>query len=156
MRPFLLFLTAISLLAGGCGDDGPTTPDQPQDVRLGDETIGAAGGTLEGEGFQLTVPEGAFDTDYELTLYLSSNDHGFGDDRLTKVYAVDGFPLFNLEPLWVSLEMESTPMDSALMALGRESLDPTTGNSEYTYNYYPAGESLSYLVCVLPAAGEEG
>lgn len=155
MRPLLLLITAISLLVGGCGDDGPTTPDQPQDVSVADATIGASGGTLESEGFQLVVPAGAFDEDHEMTLYLSTSDHPFAEEILTKFYAVEGLPLFNLEPLRVILQTERAPTDSATLIVGYDSLDPTTGNTEYTYDYHSAEDSLGHLVCQIPASGAE-
>ena len=156
MKCLFLLLAVLPLSLSGCTDNPPTTPDEQDDTLLGSATIGSDGGTLEGDGFVLSIPAGALDSSHDLKLYLSSEAGPSDADPLTPVYAIEGFPeVFHL-PLRLSLEAEEAPTDSALLLLGADALDPTTGVAEWVYDHYPTVDSLGHLVCLLPAAGEKG
>lgn len=150
MRLLCLLLAVIPLFLNGCGESGPADPDVPVDQLVSSAIIGPDGGTLEGGGLVLTVPQGALDSDHDLNLYLSSESGPQDADVLTRIYAVEGFPaLFHL-PLRLSIEAGSAPTDSALLALGADAVDPSTGSAEIVYQYYPTRDSSGCFVCMLP------
>lgn len=78
---FLLCVT-IALTLASC-DDKSSGPDQPDATLLASAIIGADGGELSYEGFELTVPAGAIAAPASIDLYESTEDAGFGDDMIS-------------------------------------------------------------------------
>ena len=134
MRPLvplaLASLAAFAFFAACGGDDGDTAPTTAEDVApdlvaaLGVpatlhsepavETFGPDGGTLDlADGATLTVPEGAFDEDTELTVAIIDLDYG-EDVESARVYRVSpagGLPVLRAPLLLETAEVVELPQD---------------------------------------------
>ena len=56
-------------------------------------TIGPAGGTLARDGFELTIPPGAFPAATDLEILVSSEESWFGDSTPRMTYRITGLPV---------------------------------------------------------------
>ena len=71
------YFTVLILLVIGCSkdDDKVNQPDdnEPPPVTSASETIGSEGGTIALDSITITIPVGAFSTNYDLSLAVESN-----------------------------------------------------------------------------------
>jgi len=84
------------------GDDAP----ERDCLALAD--IGPEGGTMQGDGFQLTVPAAAFNQTTPLRLYKSTVDKPFGADTAAPVFRVRGIPRNTSKPLTLRIKPDKT------------------------------------------------
>jgi hypothetical protein len=157
MKKSLLIIIALLLSIYGCSDDtGTNTGDvvEDEEVLLAVDTIGTGGGTFDAGVFQLLIPPGAFDSDTELMLYESSEEHGFGDNCISDFVRLLGLPEGFAESLTVRLEYEGTPGSDVLVGVAQMAtfLDDDYDTSEaLAFDFYSATESAGYLEAVIPA-----
>ncbi|MBN2000541.1 hypothetical protein JW935_23535 [candidate division KSB1 bacterium] len=71
---FLLYL-AFSSLFLSCKKDNPVQPQEQIDEKLATKTIDATGGSISTDNYILTVPPGAFDGAFQLSLSLLASNH---------------------------------------------------------------------------------
>ncbi|MCK4413754.1 MAG: hypothetical protein KAY32_09435 [Candidatus Eisenbacteria sp.] len=165
-RALLLAIICVSALLAGCDDTStePESGDSPADdyTLQASATIGSGGGVVESEGFGLTVPGGAFDSETEIKLYVSSDDDPFEEYGFSKTYRVDGLPEECSEPLAVRIQYDGTLEDSTFLAVGEEAMVAATGETDHFYQFFSAADSDGYLHCEMPAwsggkgAGKQG
>lgn len=124
------------LALAACGGDSGTTPDAG-DTPIAEESIGAAGGVLAGEGFTLTVPPGAFDGSADLALYHVADDSPFADQDIPGHFRIEGLPADYADTLHVSVELPAVLRDGASsVALGWDGWKPSPGiNDRFWCNH---------------------
>ncbi|MCP4581682.1 MAG: hypothetical protein GY839_08665 [candidate division Zixibacteria bacterium] len=152
MKSIAIILSSISmLLLLTCGgDDNPTEPDDGYDL-VGSETIGPDGGTFEVGKFTLTVPEGAFGADIELSLYVSDTDRPMGEYAVSKTYRIEGLPDEYSEPLHLRIKYDGTLEELSFIAFGEVKNLIGIEGLDYIYDLLEAADSSGYLVGDLPA-----
>ena len=150
MRPTgcILFLALLALCS--CSGDGDTGTGDAQDLPVASAGIGTRGGTLETEGFLLTVPPGAFADSVTLNLYMPDDDQAFQDLPVTPTYKVAGLPDEFSKPLSFALEAGREVEDSVAVAVVTD-ISPICGDEEQAvYNIVGAKDSLGHIVFELP------
>jgi hypothetical protein len=152
-----LLLLAVLALVIGCTEEDSTAPETGDDYTLeGTETIGPAGGTFAIEDFSLTVPAGAFDADYDLELYASSEDQPFGESSISRTFRVVGLPGLYYQPLHTSIGYEGALSEGAYVAVGEEVFAPSLAGLTAAYHLFSAEDSSGYLICDLPVRDATG
>jgi hypothetical protein len=87
--PFLM----IALLSCSQSSDPVENPPPTDPFELiAEESIGVEGGTLEAEGFELTIPAGAFESTQTLEVFVNDTEIPLSDHAVTAYYRVDGLP----------------------------------------------------------------
>jgi len=132
-----------------------TYPEESVGTVLASTTIGPEGGTLSTDEFILTVPEGAFISDFNLTLYQFTEDLSYNEDANSAIFALEGMPDDFAIPIRLALKYTDDLSDQSFIALGGRTFIPELSNFEYLPFLYEATDSLGYLVTTLPA-GESG
>lgn len=141
MKRTVLIFALLILTISGCGGDSGTNPQSEEDIPLAADTIGAAGGTLISDEFELEVPAGAFDADAELKLYESSEDHGFGDNCISRFFRLEGLPETFNDTLTVRIDFEGSVSESTYVGAGEkitfyeDGIEPADG---FIYSFYLA------------------
>ena len=151
MKKAISFLLAIILLFLSCNEKEPTAPteDQPTEV-LAEATIGPSGGELQTDDFVIRVPQGAFDSENQLSLTIDSEVTPPSTNLLKHVYALEGIPTIYHKTIKVIIKLDSATEDTIALAIGHDYKDPTTGISELCHKYFSAIDSSNYLICDLP------
>ena len=151
MRKLNSFLIVIILFTMSCKEKEPTAPteDQPTEV-LAEVTIGPSGGELQTDDFVIRVPQGAFDSENQLSLTIDSEVTPPSTNLLKHVYALEGIPTIYYKTIKVIIKLDSATEDTIALAIGHDYKDPTTGISELCHKYFSAIDSSNYLICDLP------
>ncbi len=148
-----LLLSALLALVISCTEKDSTSPEPGDDYTFeGSETIGPGGGTFEIEDFSLSVPAGAFDADYELELYASSEDQPFDESQVTRTFRLEGLPAEYSQPLRVSIKYEGDLIDESFVGQGEWAFDAVSGDTAVVYRLHAATDSSGHLVCEWPAS----
>ena len=124
----------------------------PTEILQATETVGNQGGTIGTDDFILTIPAGAFDSDYELQLYVDYGGYDFGESGVSPVFRVDDLPAEWELPLEVSIAYNGTLAGESYIAVGGETT-VDTWDSSYTdvgFSLYPAEEASGFLTCEIP------
>lgn len=140
---YALLLSAAIVLMLSCNDNKPSEPNQPNDTLLVSATIGAGGGALSHEGFELMVPAGAFATSASLKLYESEDDAGFGDHVISPLYRIDGLPETFAESLHVRIACTGAPSEESFALFGDI-------NDDAGISLLPATDSSGTMLVVIP------
>jgi hypothetical protein len=152
MRQLCVFsLVFVLCLLLGCSEDSPTGLDDDSAYTLEEsETLGAEGGTIETDDFSLTVPAGAFDGNYTLELFASSEDRPFDQDQVTRAFRLKGLPDEFSVPLEITIKYEGTLSDTSFIALGARFFDYVEGDSATVFSLHPASDSSGFLLGGIP------
>ena len=112
--PLLLILLSCSPATEPEGGD---PPDEEFEL-VGQAEIGPAGGTLSGEGIELTFATGALDDSYDLELRRkATGTTPFDGLDATPYFSIEGLPETGFVPFHASLEFEGEPGDNPMVAL---------------------------------------
>jgi len=149
MRLLLCALCNFCLLVLlSCSPDGPAEPDNNQGKPLATVSIGPAGGALETDQFELTVPEGAFANTIALSLYADTINL---EGAITDAFRVEGFPNTFSESLRISIKHTGTESGTShYIAAGTEAFDISADNYQPALRMFQAGDSSGSLMAEIP------
>ncbi|MBK7104843.1 MAG: hypothetical protein IPH62_06135 [Ignavibacteriae bacterium] len=139
----LLLLTFLS-----CSED-PSSPkeEKPKDA----VTVGVNGGTVEKGDFKITIPPGAFDNDYNISVSEVEDDGAFGENSSTPIYKISGIPQTYSEPLLLSVKKNDSSTDEQLLAVGYY----YWYTDNVTYSFFESYDSNGYINSKLPLLDNE-
>jgi len=147
-------LLPLAMLLSCSGSEDTVTPPSPP---LAQETIGPSGGNISAEGFQLTVPAGAFDEDVELT--LREGDEDFPEDGgawATGQYLLEGLPAVFHEPLELVLDVTSEGDGEPLVLLGETVFVRSLQEEDLAWQPLEAEHARGALTVTLEPAEDAG
>ena len=158
---FYILLTAeliICFIIACSGQSSSIGPSGENPVEaLVTETIGTEGGTVEADGFLLTVPQGAFDDVNELSVYKDTTHTAFKVSGVAGPFQIEGLPDTFNKTLRLALAYRGTLSDESYIATGALVIDDVTGDSAFVYQTISAEDSSNHLVCMLePRTGQNG
>ncbi len=113
------------------------------------QIIGPMGGVVELDNFSMNIPEGAFDSDFELKLF-EKDANEWDNDNVSKIIGVDGLPLKINFPLNIAIVPVEQLTDESYITIGQDYELPFTNTSEIVYNFMETKDSLGILKCELP------
>ncbi|MBN1894683.1 hypothetical protein JW906_09315, partial [bacterium] len=152
-KSIILFLWLLAALS--CSKKNPASPGGSTDTPLASQSIGPSGGTLESDGFILTVPQGALDSETALSLYAVSSPSS-GENAVTPVFRIEGLPDDYAKPLRMALRFTGALKNESFIGLGRMGADPVAGDSSMVYEMLAAADSSGFLVGHLAVPGADG
>jgi len=148
-----LFICFIIACSGRSSSTGPSGENSIE--ALVTETIGTEGGTVQTDGFLLTIPQGAFDSSNEISVYSDTTEVSSDPNAVTKEYEVEGLPDNYNRGLRLALAYEGTLEDESYIEYGFWTEDVVTGDTTLIYNLLSVQDSSGYLVCILePKTGQ--
>jgi hypothetical protein len=153
MKRIALLLALLCIVLSSCGGDSGTSPGDGEENPLAADTVGTEGGTIAADGFELTVPPGAFSSRVELALYESDEDHGLGDECMSRFYRLEGLPAEFGDSLMVRIDYDGALSGSTYVVTGREVVfyaDDMEPVEDFLYSFHPATESAGSLRARIP------
>ncbi|MCB9259102.1 MAG: T9SS type A sorting domain-containing protein [Ignavibacteriales bacterium] len=117
------------------------------------ETIGIAGGTVGNDDFKISIPAGAFDGNYNISLIKIEEDGAFGENTVTPSFKVSGVPKSYTKPLRVAAKYSGELSGLSFLKVGEMVFDPIIQDSKLFNNLNKAKDSLGYLVGEIPNDG---
>ncbi len=132
-----------------------TYPEDSDKTLLASTILGPGGGTLSTDEFILTIPQGAFSSDVELTLYESPRSLTYHKNANTTIFALAGLPDDFALPLRLCIKVTGNLSDEHFIAKGEEVFIPDLMDYEYLPFFYETSDSAGFLVTTLPA-GDSG
>ena len=140
----VLFFVTLS-----CSDN-PSSPEKEKQVDV--VTIGVEGGTIEKDNFKLTVPAGAFNGNYNISVSEVEDDGAFGGNTVSASYKIGGIPSNYSTPLKVSINyLNDSLSNNHLLAIGQNYFDTDIIN----YTFLESSDSTGYVVAELPVPDNE-
>lgn len=116
----------------------------PTDV-LSSLIVDSDGGVLETEGFSLTVPAGAFNSETEIKIYTEQENH-FKSQNISPIYKIEGLPGEMNDPVQFKIKPSKDPDSTTFMALGTAMDFVTKDDPEFVFLLYPSTESNGDLI----------
>jgi hypothetical protein len=113
-------------------------------------TIGPEGGTVGNEDIQVTIPNGAFNDNSEISIYDAADYGAFGENSVSKPYKITGLPNDFMKPIKIIMKYTGDLSENSYLALGTKTLDANNNDSSIVYSLYSAIDSLGYLISELP------
>ena len=141
----LFFLTCMS------GSSPGIFSTEEEEEELATAIIGPAGGDLVSDELILTVPDGAFDTDTNLTLYTTSAEGPFSESSVTATYRIDGLPESFSKALVIGVQYEGELTDRSVLGIGEPVFFPETDSLAVVYDLITAVDSSGFLWGSIPA-----
>ena len=145
-----VLIISIFVAIMACTGSHSTAPSGYNEIEpLVTITIGTEGGTVETDGFLLTIPQGAFDDSNEISVYSDTAYSEFGSGRATKPYQIQGLPETYDKPLRLALAYEGTLSNKTCIAYSimmEDVLEVDTTTFTFLLN---AQDSSNYLICYL-------
>lgn len=146
-----LFLGLLSALTCGCKKEKTEPKDEGISFEFeASETIGPEGGTVETDGFSLTVPAGAFDSETELVLLSATDKQTFGDNLVSGMFKIEGIPVEYGKPLRVKIKYEGSLSEESYIALGEEVFVSSLDSVITAFQFIEAGDSSGWLIGEIP------
>jgi hypothetical protein len=152
MKKLLIFSSLFILVLAGCSSDSssPTSPDTGE-APLAQATIDETGGTLEAQGFVLTVPAGALNQATVLKLFTEEPGTVFENDEAAPIFRLEGLPAGLTTGLPLRLTHSSATGDSLYALLGKSSWVPSLQATALNWEVADCSDSLGWALLEIPA-----
>ena len=149
---FFVVISFLILTFFSCSDD-PSSPVEPKPKDT--VTIGVDGGIIEKDDLSITIPAGAFDGDYDLSVSEVEDDAAFGENSISSSYQISGLPENFNKPIDFKIMYNGDLSDESYIALGSERFDDLKNNSSFIYDLLPASDSAGALSSSFSPGGEQ-
>lgn len=154
-RLLSIFLTinSIIFIIAGCdlGDDNKYIQVTSGFDLIGTEIIGSTGGEINLDSIIVKIPDGAFDENTELNIYVGMDKDGFDEYGNSSLYQINGLPKTINKPIRLSIKHNGTLEGDTLVAVGEMKYATSLDSSLYSYHTESASDSAGYLIYDLPA-----
>jgi len=142
-------LLLMILILNACSSDLFTDYGNPfsrdRFVELAIETIGTAGGEIAIDSVRVTIPEGAFSVNQELTIAVNKRDTTLKAYSTGSMYSISGLPDQLAEPLVISIPYSGSLSGDSLVAIGQLGWSTSLDTTRWAFHMVPA-ELASGLV----------
>jgi len=149
----LLTIPSIIFIISSCdlGDDNQYYAGTTGYNIIGTQVIGSAGGEINLDSIIVKVPNGAFNEDNELNIYVGIEKDGFEEYGNTALYQIDGLPSTVNKPIRLNIKYNGTNEGDTLVAIGEMGIATSLDSSLVSYHTESASDSAGYLVYDLPS-----
>ena len=146
-KNYLVVIASFSIAIIGCSDD-PISP--VESIPINATTIGTGGGTIQKDDFTLTIPAGAFDKNYDISVSEIADDGAFGENTVSSSYMISGIPNNYSKPLKMIAKYSGKLEGESYLGVGRKVYNIIAEDSSTVYELYTAADSSEYLFSTLP------
>lgn len=116
------------------------------------ETIGVEGGIVGNDDFKVSIPLGAFDGNYNVSLIKIEDDGAFGENTVTPSFKLKGIPNNFSKPIKIIAKYSGDLSGESFLGIGISAFDIFEESTTIVYNMYQAYDSLGYLISSIPAS----
>jgi len=113
--------------------------------RIVSRTIGTSGGKIEADGFELTIPPGAFGSDYTVSVHQSYYGNPFGEYGASESFVINGMPSTLTLPLQLKMRHNGSLLNSTYITVGEKTYVPDVRNNLIYYKFFECTESSDYV-----------
>ncbi len=145
----ILFIISIFILTLSCSDD-PSSPVIEEEIPLASKTIGPSGGKIESDDISVSVPSGAFDNNYDISISEVSDDGGFGENTISGSFKISGLPFSYSAPIKIKVKYSGELTGNSFIAVGNNVFDEANSDSSFEYNLFEASDSAGFLISEIP------
>ena len=151
----IIFVGLVLLFLLNCSED-PSSPQKededpiPQDI----VTIGKEGGTIEKGDFTITIPAGAFNGDYDISVIEVVDDGAFGENTVSSSYKIMGLPTKHSFPLKVAMKYKGELEGENYLGIGHYIHNKITKDSSLVHDLFIASDSSGYLTSTIPVISQ--
>jgi len=153
------YFIVLILLSIGCSkdDDKVNQPDdnEPPPVTSTTKTIGSEGGTIALDSIIVTIPVGAFNTNYDLSLAVDSNPVEHPHPTATGIYKFKGFPDWFSKPIKISIKHNGSINGDSYIGHGHDHYLADSDTTFFSYDLIHCKDSAGYLTGNLMLSGQE-
>ncbi len=114
------------------------------------KTIGVDGGIVGNDDFKLTIPTGAFDGNYKISVIKIEDDGAFGENTVTPSFKLSGIPNNYSKPLKIIAKYHGELSEESYMGSRKKVYDIINADSSIVYDLFSATDSLGYLISSIP------
>ncbi len=136
---FLLSTVLILITFLSCKDD-PVSPQEEKPIDA--TTIGIEGGTVEKGDFTLTIPAGAFDGNYDISVSEVADDGAFGENTVTSTFKISGLPDETNKSLIIKLKYKGVLSNNTYVIVDNK----TKEDSIISSSLFMAKDSSGYMI----------
>lgn len=140
LRKLFLVSTALFLITFLSCKDDPIAPleEKPVDAT----TIGVEGGIIQKDDFTLTIPAGAFDKNYDISVSAIADDGVFGENTVTSTYKISGLPDETNKSLKIKLKYNGALSNNTYVIVDTKSKEDSLVSS----GLFTATDSSGYMI----------
>jgi len=159
MKTYLSILKQIStiiiisffIFTLSCSDD-PSSPKKEDDNPTPQETvtIGVEGGIVEKGDFKITIPAGAFNGNYDISVAEIEDDGAFGENTISGSFKIKGLPNSYSEPIKIKVKFIAELSGNSFLAVGNDVFDEVNSDSSFEYQLFEASDSAGFLIGKIP------
>jgi len=146
IRHFFVVITVLFITVIGCSDD-PVSPGESKPVDA--TTIGVDGGTVEKGDLKITIPPGAFDKNYDISVSEVADDGAFGENIKSATYSIAGLPQEFHKPLKIAIKYDGNLSADKFLAIGNEFYNELKNTTSIIYDLFEAIDSAGFIVTEL-------
>ena len=147
LSKLVIVFTAFLLITFlNCSDD-PISPQESKPVDA--TTIGVDGGTIEKGDLKITIPPGAFDKNYDISVSEVADDGAFGENIKSATYSIAGLPQEFHKPLKIAIKYDGNLSADKFLAIGNEFYNELKNTTSIIYDLFEAIDSAGFIVTEL-------
>jgi hypothetical protein len=115
------------------------------------KSIGTEGGVIGNDDFKVSIPAGAFDGSYNISLIKIADDEAFGENTVTSSFKLSGIPNNYSKPLKIIARYSGELSGESYMGVSKKAYDIIDRDSSIVYDLFSVTDSLEYLISYIPS-----
>jgi hypothetical protein len=151
-KSLLILLASVVLITSlSCSDD-PSSPKKEDDDPIPQDavTIGVEGGTVEKGDLTITIPAGAFDGNYDISVSKVEDDGAFGTNTISSTFHIKGLPSDYNKTIKLATKYTGELSGESYLAVGKKVYNVFVEDTSIVYDLFTAKDSSDYLVAEIP------
>ena len=145
MKKYIPLSICFIFINLSCDKDKSVTPELPADRPLAETIIGPKGGNINTEDFSMTIPNGTFDQEQNLKLYLVEDQAYNTANKFTNVYKIDNIPAVFHKPIKIKIKYNKELEGNSFIVLGNEEFISEREETKIIFNLASANDSSGFL-----------
>ncbi len=109
-------------------------------------TIGISGGKIKTDGFELTIPPDAFDSEYTISVHQDYDGNPFGEYGNSEEYILSGLPVLDLISLKLRMKYQNPLISEVYFTVSSDRYFPELEKDINYYQFFNCMDSSSYVI----------
>jgi len=146
----LIFTLSMLFLSCSKDDNKQYFVSDPGYILLDSQVIGPTGGEINLDSIIVNIPNGAFNENTELSVYVGEENDGFDEYANSSLFQISGLPNTINKPIKLNLKYNGIIKGDTLVAIGEMKHVVSLDSTLFSYIANNASDSSGYLVYELP------